>query len=175
MGSGESKQEELGHSGSLKKGKEISFQEKQNELYGEFDLTFMKNDKEKKGFLYPGEFSECVKDFKAIFPEKVDELIELESQILIDDDNRIGLDEFRILMFYYIKKTDPFKEILDVFKIFDKDTCKEITEVEIAHVFDKLGLSLSKDDINILMSEADTVDRDKKIEFEEFIRIMITK
>jgi len=175
MGSGESKQDELGNTGSPKKGNEISFQEKQSALYGEFDLSFIKNDIEKKGFLYPGEFSECLKDFKAMYPEKVDDLIELEHQIIIDDDNRIGIDEFRILMFYYIKKTDPFQEIVDVFKIFDKSTCKEISDVEISHVFDKLGLSLSKDELNILMAEGDSEDGNRKIRFEEFIKIMITR
>jgi len=77
-------------------------------------------------------------------------------------------------MYAFIVGQDPIEELIDVFKIFDKDNSKEITDIEILHVFDKLGLNLSRDDIKTLMSEAD-FDINNSIEFEEFIKIMIVK
>ena len=50
----------------------------------------------------------------------------------------------------------------------------EITCVEIIHVFSKLGLSLSQEDVESMLLEADD-SGDGTLDFEEFIKIMIAK
>ena len=142
--------------------------------YGEHEQTFNKFDLDRKGYLNEIEFNESIEHFIKAHPEKVNDLTELKKQIQIDEDNPIRKDEFRKLMYAFIVGQDPIEELIDVFKIFDKDNSKEITDIEILHVFDKLGLNLSRDDIKTLMSEAD-FDINNSIEFEEFIKIMIVK
>jgi len=142
------------------------------EKYGEYDLAFNKFDRERNGYLLKPEFDQCIEHFINIYPDKKESLLELQNELLIDDENQITKDEFRKLMFTYLCSQDPFNELIDIFKVFDKQNSKELIDLEILHVFNRLGLTLSRNDVDTLMDEADS-DHNRTIGFEEFIKIMI--
>lgn len=63
------------------------------------------------------------------------------------------------------------KEMLEAFKVFDKDGDGYIDTTELHDIMDTLGQKLSEEEINEMVKEADT-DGDGKINYEEFVRLM---
>ena len=63
------------------------------------------------------------------------------------------------------------EEILDTFKVFDKDGNGFISPAELYHVMRNLGENLSDSEINDMISEAD-IDKDGNIDYQEFVGMM---
>ena len=62
-------------------------------------------------------------------------------------------------------------EILEAFKVFDKDGNGLISARELKHVMGNLGESLSEDEVEAMIKEADT-DGDGSINYAEFFTMV---
>ncbi|ORX67726.1 calmodulin mutant SYNCAM43 [Basidiobolus meristosporus CBS 931.73] len=91
-----------------------------------------------------------------------------------DGNGQIDFNEFLNLMSRKLKETDSEAEIKEAFKVFDKDGNGFISASELHHVMNNLGEKLSEQEITEMIREAD-VDGDGQINYEEFVKMMMTK
>ena len=92
----------------------------------------------------------------------------------METSNPIKKEEFREMMSLYTGAGDIEENIIDVFKLFDKNLDGKIGCEEICHVFGKIGLNLNAEQGQKLVTEADK-DGDNCLDFDEFIKIIISK
>lgn len=93
----------------------------------------------------------------------------------VDDDESQTIDfrEFLGLMERKIRENDTEAELLEAFKIFDRDNNGLISLQELRFVMTK-GEKLKEEEINDLIREAD-VNGDGYIDYEEFVRAMMSQ
>jgi calmodulin len=78
------------------------------------------------------------------------------------------------LVLYIRKDTDSEDEILEAFKLFDKDGNGFISAAELRHVMTNLGEVITDEEVDELIREAD-IDGDGQINYEEFAKVMMAK
>jgi calmodulin len=82
----------------------------------------------------------------------------------------IDFPEFLTLMARKMKDTDSEEEILEAFKVFDKDGNGFISAAELRHVMTNLGEKLTDEEVDEMIREAD-IDGDGQINYEEFVKV----
>lgn len=102
------------------------------------------------------------------------ELAEMISEVDLDGNGTIDFKEFLGLMVRKMKDTDTEEELLEAFKVFDRDGNGFITSHELRHVMTNLGESLSPEEVEEMIKEAD-LDGDGQINYDEFVRMMMSK
>ena len=71
--------------------------------------------------------------------------------------------------------TPPLQEeILEAFKVFDKDGNGFISAAELRHIMTNLGEKLTDEEVDEMIREAD-IDGDGQINYEEFVKMMMSK
>ncbi len=90
------------------------------------------------------------------------------------DSKKISFDDFVDMMEQLNKENDPEVEILNSFQIFDVENSGLISNQDLFHIIRTFGETLTDKEIEEIISEAD-VDGDGYINYEEFVRMMITK
>lgn len=103
---------------------------------------------------------------------------QLDALVQRADKNSNGMiefSEFVALVGPQLVKTEVFndKELLTVFRAFDRDGNGFITAVELAHAMAKLGHALSVKELWTMIREAD-LDGDGRISFPEFAAAMVS-
>ena len=73
-----------------------------------------------------------------------------------------------------MKDTDTEEELIEAFKVFDRDGNGLISAAELRHVMTNLGEKLTDEEVDEMIREAD-VDGDGHINYEEFVRMMMAK
>jgi calmodulin len=73
-----------------------------------------------------------------------------------------------------MKDTDTEEELVEAFKVFDRDGNGLISAAELRHVMTNLGEKLTDDEVDEMIREAD-IDGDGHINYEEFVRMMMAK
>lgn len=63
-------------------------------------------------------------------------------------------------------------DLLEAFKVFDKDQDGSITQDELRSVMTNLGQKLTSQELDEMIKEADT-DGDGKINYKEFVKMMV--
>ena len=91
-----------------------------------------------------------------------------------DGNGTIDFPEFLSMMARKMQDTDTEEEIREAFKVFDKDGNGFISAAELRHVMTTLGEKLSEDEVEEMIREAD-VDGDGQINYDEFVKLMISK
>jgi calmodulin len=86
----------------------------------------------------------------------------------------IDFPEFLTMMARKMKDTDSEEEILEAFKVFDKDGNGFISAAELRHIMTNLGEKLSDEEVDEMIREAD-IDGDGQINYEEFVKMMMSK
>ena len=66
------------------------------------------------------------------------------------------------------------EEILEAFKVFDKDGNGFISAAELRHIMTNLGEKLTDEEVDEMIREAD-IDGDGQINYEEFVKVMMAK
>ena len=66
------------------------------------------------------------------------------------------------------------EEIMEAFKVFDRDGNGFISAAEVRHVVTNLSERLTDEEVDAMIAEAD-VDSDGQINYEEFIQMMMAK
>ena len=95
-------------------------------------------------------------------------------QIDSDGNGTIDFPEFLTMMARKMKDTDSEEEILEAFKVFDKDGNGFISAAELRHIMANLGEKLTDEEVDEMIREAD-IDGDGQINYEEFVKMMMSK
>eukprot|EP00977_Amphora_coffeiformis_P013184 scaffold3403_cov158-Amphora_coffeaeformis.AAC.2 len=91
-----------------------------------------------------------------------------------DGSGTIDFPEFLTMMARKMKDTDSEEEILEAFKVFDKDGNGFISAAELRHIMTNLGEKLTDEEVDEMIREAD-IDGDGQINYEEFVKMMMSK
>ena len=100
--------------------------------------------------------------------------IRITLQIDADGSGTIDFPEFLTMMARKMKDTDSEEEILEAFKVFDKDGNGFISAAELRHIMTNLGEKLTDEEVDEMIREAD-IDGDGQINYEEFVKMMMSK
>ena len=144
------------------------------EKYGEIDEIFRNNDSDGSGQLGESEFIKSIYNYIELHRDKEQALMEQIKEINFQADTTISLYEFRALIACFTKDDIDILDIIEVYKLFDKNLTGQIGSDELIHVMNKLGLNLSVSEADELIKEADN-NGDNVIDFEEFVKIMLAK
>jgi hypothetical protein len=87
-------------------------------------------------------------------------------------DADIDFPEFLSLMARKMKDTDCEEELVDAFRVFDRDGSGLINADELRHVMTNLGEKITDEELAEMLGEAD-VDDDGKVDYEEFVKLML--
>lgn len=102
------------------------------------------------------------------------EILNFIKEVDLDDSGSINFDEFAVLMVDKMKDIDSEEDIIAAFKVFDMENKGYITQHELRHVMTNLGEKLTDQEVSDMMREADA-DGDGKINYEDFVKIMMTQ
>lgn len=93
-----------------------------------------------------------------------------------DDDGNgvIDFSEFLRFMERKMNDVDIEEAIHEAFKVFDEEGAGQISNVKLRHVLTTFGETLSDQEVEEMLREAD-VDGNGKIKYEEFTRLLISK
>ena len=138
----------------------------------EFRAAFEIFDKDKDGNITKKELGTVMRNLGQN-PSEV-ELTEMINEVDIDGNETIDFREFLGLMVRKMKDSDIDEELLEAFKVFDRDGNGFITSHELKNVMVNLGEYLTPDEVDELVKEAD-LDGDGQINYEEFIKLMMSK
>merc|ERR1719359_2225544 len=95
------------------------------------------------------------------------------NEVDADGNGTIDFPEFLSLMARKMKDTDTEEELIEAFKVFDRDGNGFISAAELRHVMTNLGEKLTDEEVDEMNREAD-VDGDGQINYEEFVKMMMT-
>jgi calmodulin len=104
------------------------------------------------------------------------------NEVDADGNGTIDFPEFLTLMARKMKDSDTEEELIEAFKVFDRDGNGLISAAELRHVMTNLGEKLTDEEVNLyfyikvdeMIREAD-IDGDGHINYEEFVRMMMAK
>ena len=103
-----------------------------------------------------------------------DDLKDMISVVDTTGDGKINFEEFVAMMEKRKNEADTEQEIINAFRVFDKDGNGLISKAELTNIMSILGDTLSSEEIEEMIIEAD-VDGDGFINYEEFVRMMMAK
>ncbi|XP_013421070.1 calmodulin-A [Lingula anatina] len=98
-----------------------------------------------------------------------DDLRDMVNEVDADGNGTIDFDEFIKMMSK--SKQSSKEELLQAFRLFDKDGNGFISAEELRNVMASLGEKLTDEEIKQMIQEAD-VDGDGQVNYEEFVRMM---
>jgi calmodulin len=101
-------------------------------------------------------------------------LQEMIKEVDANGDGTIDFPEFLNLMAKKMQDTDTEDDLKEAFKVFDKDNDGYISAAELRHVLTNIGEKLSDEEVDEMIREAD-IDGDGQINYEEFVKMMISK
>ena len=102
------------------------------------------------------------------------QLFQIIENVAKPGSKKIGFDDFVELMELNNKEEDPEIEIINTFQIFADENNGLIPVQDLFHIIRTFGETLTDKEIEEIITEAD-VDGDGYINYEEFVRMMITK
>ena len=102
------------------------------------------------------------------------ELQDMINEVDADGNGTIDFPEFLTMMARKMKDTDSEEEIIEAFKVFDKDGNGFISAAELRHIMTNLGEKLTDEEVDEMIREAD-IDGDGQINYEEFVKMMMAK
>lgn len=138
----------------------------------EYKDAFEMFDKDKDGTITAKELLNVMRSLNQEPTEQ--ELNEMINEVDVDGNGRIDFEEFVSLMNRRSKETDTEEEVINAFRVFDKDANGLISSTELRHIMTTLGDRLTDEEVDEMIREAD-IDGDGYINYEEFVRMMMAK
>lgn len=140
----------------------------------EFREAFEIFDKDKDGYITIKELGDLLKALDVAPTEA--ELTDIINEVDIDGNGNIDFKEFISLMARKMRDTDNEEELIEAFKIFDRDGNGLISEEELKQVMTIIADKVCDDvitdeEVAAMMKEADT-DGDGMISYSEFKKII---
>merc|ERR1719191_329189 len=96
------------------------------------------------------------------------------SEVDKDRSGTIDFPEFLTMMARKMKDSDSEEEVRKAFRVFDKDGNGFISAAELRHIMTNLGEKLTDEEVDEMLREAD-IDGDGQINYEEFVKMMMSK
>ena len=141
---------------------------KEKELKNIFD----KYDSNKDGNVTSDELANILKAINInASDEEIKEIIE---ELELEGNNEINFENFVSMVNRREKDVDTEEEVLKAFKFFDKEGNGLININDLKHIMITVGKNISEAEIDDMLKEAD-LDMDGFINYEEFIRSLLTK
>ena len=142
------------------------------EQIAEFKEAFQIFDKDGDGSITTKELGTVMRSLgQNPSDEEVRQMIE---EVDEDKSETIDFKEFIGLMARKMKETDAEDELLEAFKVFDRDGNGKISAHELRYVMLSSGEDLTEQDIQEMVMEAD-IDGDGFIDYQEFVKIMMNQ
>ena len=101
-----------------------------------------------------------------------DEINEMMREVDLNQDGLIDFDEFMILMTKGSPDTQTEEEVINAFRVFDKEGNGLIASSELKHIMMTIGDKMTEEEADEMVNEAD-IDEDGMINYEEFVRMMM--
>ena len=133
-----------------------------------FDLI----DKDKDGLITTNELGDIMKALGAN-PTK-EELQQIINEVDREGSGKIEFKEFFDVFSKRMNDPDTENVLIEAFKIFDKDGNGVISSKELRNVMQVLGESLSEEECEEMIKEAD-IDGDGYINYDEFVNFVMSK
>ncbi len=80
-----------------------------------------------------------------------DELQEMIQEVDEDGNGEIDFDEFKTIMYQMMKNPEAEIGTLEAFRVFDKERTGLISQVELKHIFMKMGETMSEEEAEELL------------------------
>lgn len=140
------------------------------EFVEEIRQTFQLFDKNQDGTIDQEELGDVFRSLGQHYTEA--ELHEMMAEIDSDQSGSIEFSEFLQLMRRRMRDTDTEEEMVEAFKVFDRDSDGFISFIELKLVMQQIGEYKDDSQIQEIIAAGDR-DNDGKLNFDEFIRMMI--
>ena len=101
-----------------------------------------------------------------------EEINEMMREVDLNQDGKIDFDEFMILMTRRSPDTQTEEEVINAFRVFDKEGNGLIASSELKHIMMTIGDKMTEEEADEMVNEAD-IDEDGMINYEEFVRMMM--
>ena len=101
-----------------------------------------------------------------------EEINEMMREVDLNQDGKIDFDEFMILMTRSSPDTQTEEEVINAFRVFDKEGNGLIASSELKHIMMTIGDKMTEEEAEEMVNEAD-IDEDGMINYEEFVRMMM--
>lgn len=138
----------------------------------EFKAAFELFDKDRDGTITTKELGILMRNLGQNPSEE--ELKQMIREVDLDGNGTIDFKEFLCLMVKKMKGTDTEEELLEAFKVFDRDGNGYITSHELRYIMTNLGEGLTPEEVEEMVKEAD-LDNDGQIDYDEFVKMMLSK
>ena len=99
------------------------------------------------------------------------ELSDMINEVDADGSGTIEFQEFLVLMARKMKDADNEEELLEPFKVFDKENKGFITANELKEVLKNLGEKFGDDEVEDMIKDGDN-SIDGRLDYEEFVKMM---
>jgi calmodulin len=142
------------------------------EQIAEFKEAFQIFDKDGDGLITTKELGTIMRSLGQTLSEE--ELKTIIEEVDHDKSGTIDFQEFLELMAWKMKEIDIEDELIEAFKVFDRDGNGLISAHELRFVMSSAGEKLSEEDIEEMIREADE-NGDGYIDYEEFVRMMMNQ
>ncbi|XP_032737483.1 calmodulin-like [Lontra canadensis] len=142
------------------------------EQVAEFKAAFSRFDKNGDGTIDTQELGAVMRALGKNLSEA--ELKEFIAHVDTDGDGVISFQEFLAEMAKRMKSWGSEQDIREVFRAFDLDGNGRISVDELKQAMAKLGQTLSQEELDGMIQEAD-VNKDGQVDYEEFLRILSQK
>ncbi|XP_039269510.1 neo-calmodulin [Styela clava] len=142
------------------------------EQIAEFKEAFSLFDKDGDGKITTKELGTVMKSLGQNPSES--DLQDMINEVDADGSGSVDFSEFLTMMARKMKDTDAEEEIKEAFRVFDKDGNGYISGAELRHVMNNLGEKLTEEEITEMIREAD-MDGDSQVNYEEFVKMMMSK
>ncbi len=138
----------------------------------EYRDAFEMFDKDRDGNITAKELAHVMRSLHQDPTEQ--EVNEMIADVDYDGNGRIDFEEFVTLMNRKNKEADTEEEVINAFRVFDKESHGLISCSELRHIMTTLGDKLTEEEVDEMIREAD-IDGDGYINYEEFVRMMMVK
>lgn len=134
----------------------------------EFKEAFTLFDKDNNGTISKQELSTVMRSLGLSPSEQ--EVTDLMNEIDVNGNKSIEFSEFLTLMSRQLKQNDSEMELLEAFKVFDKNGDGYISSAELKHVLTSIGEKLSDAEVDEILKEV--ADGQGQINIEQFAEIL---
>ena len=138
----------------------------------DFQDIFDQFDKDKDGMITARELANAMYSMGQMPTD--DEVNAMIEEVDLNKDGKIDLDEFITLMTKAPADTQTQEEVINAFRVFDKEGNGLISSEELKHIMMTIGDKMTEEEAQEMVTEAD-IDEDGMINYEEFVTMMMAK
>ena len=151
---------------------EIMADQLTEEQIAEFKEAFSLFDKDGDGTITTKELGTVMRSLGQNPTEA--ELQDVINEVDANGNGTIDFPEFLTMISRNMKDADSEEEIKEAFGVFNKEGDGYISAAELRHVMRNLGEKLTDEQVDEMIREAD-IDGDGQVNYEEFVKMMMSK